>query len=182
MNNLPAWIPNMNAWMSAVILVILAKLLTYAFHILYLVLHLILPLPTQTILIILSIALLSPIPTIAFVHHWLHFFLDRFFPNAQSPEIDRVKGFFPGLISWWEGFFGWQALTIAMLISSSLIVFLLPVSSSLYTSWDWWWQVLKPFFTIATLIQFIVIASLYQFEYVVRNYLISIGSRDRAER
>jgi hypothetical protein len=176
MNNLPAWIPNLNAWMSSFILIVLARGLTYAFQLLYLFLDLILPLPIRGKLAPYSIALLSPIILIAFIHHWLHLLLDRFFPNTKSPEMGKVEGFLPGLMSWWEGFFGWQALAIAMLASSGILVFLVPPANTLDGSWNWWWFVIKQFLTIATLIQLIVIAYLYQLERIVRNHLMSFGS------
>jgi hypothetical protein len=179
MNNLPAWIPNINAWMSSLLIVILARGLGYVFQLVYLLLDYFLPFSLREKLIVYSFFILSPIVLIAVVHHWLHFILDRFFPNTRSPEIGKVEGFFPGLISWWEGFFGWQALAIATLISGSLFAFFLPPEfKSLDNLWDWWY-VIKPFLTVMTLIQLIVIAYLYQFESIVRNYLISVGKSDR---
>jgi hypothetical protein len=179
MNNLPAWIPNINAWMSSVLVILLARGLGYVFQIVYMLLNYFLPFSFREKLIVYSLFLLSPIVLIAVVHHWLHFVLDRFFPNTRSPEIGKVEGFLPGLISWWEGFFGWQALAIAMLISGSLLAFFLPPEFKSFNNlWDWWY-VIKPFLTIMTLIQLIVIAYLYQFEHILRNYLMSIGSRNR---
>lgn len=179
MNNLPKWIPNLNAWMSALLLIVLAKGASYGYYFLYIILTVILPLPTKSILIIFSFFLISPIVLIAFVHHWLHLFLDRFFPETRSPEMANVEGLLPGLMSWWEGLFGWQVLAIAMLISSSIWVIFIPNTSISDFSWAWLWYILQRFLTLATLLQLIVSAYLYQFEYLVRNYLMSLATKSR---
>jgi hypothetical protein len=179
MINLPNWIPNLNAWMSALLLIVLAKGASYGFYFLYILLTLLLPLPAKSIYIIFSFLLISPIVLIAFVHHWLHLFLDRFFPENKSPEMANLEGWLPGLMSWWEGLFGWQVLAIAMLISSSIWVIFIPNASISNFSWVWLWYILQKFLTIATLIQLIVSAYLYQFEYLVRNYLMSLGTKSR---
>lgn len=133
-------------------------------------------LPPKLQFFLYFLILLSPIFIIAIAHHWLNLILDRFFPNVQAPEVGRIESLFPGLISWWEGLYGWQAIALATIVSSFIT---LSVLSPAYLLSDLLglWSRTKSFFWFTTLIRLVVIAYLYQFEHLVRTHLIAVGSR-----
>lgn len=82
-------------------------------------------------------------------------------------------------MSWWEGFYGWMAIALAIVVSSMIQVISLPSSHSFYDMLGWWNE-LKDLFTLPTLYQVITAAYLYQFEYLVRNHLMSVGANSGA--
>lgn len=230
MRNLPAWIPNLNSWMSAVLLAaivsiataltiqlgtILSQLLLYFSWFIQLLSALLRVLPDFIVRFIFSIfqavlgvvsyifttlitistplLLLVPIVVIAFSHHYLHFFLDRFFPDIRLPEMEKVTGFFPNIISWWEVFYGLLVIIVALLLSDIVLSFLpfLAFNSDIpniepsnvgrlffwfYIAFFLFFQPL--YFPSARLFIWIIAAAyLYQFESIVRQHLISVGSR-----
>ena len=164
MRNLPAWIPNLNSWMSAALLAAIVSLATKLVQLLsqlltYLLLFLQLFLPIlnfllrilsllpdflqmfflwffQVIFVAISylftiattisapLLLLVPIVVISFSHHYLHLFLDRFFPDLRLPEMEKVTVFFPSIMSWWEGFYGLLVIIVALLLSDITLSFL----------------------------------------------------------
>ncbi|NES20076.1 MAG: hypothetical protein F6K41_14375 [Symploca sp. SIO3E6] len=175
MQKLPSWIPNPNAWMSAILLLLLIRGISAVINIIFQMGESLMEISPKIRIVLYFCALLSPILVIAVVHHWLHIFLDRFFPNTRSPEIETPQGFFPGLMSWWEGFYGWGAIALALLISTTVTIIFLPSFNSLSQLLDWWDEV-KSFFTVPMLISLVTIAYLYQLEHLVRQHLISVGS------
>lgn len=181
MRNLPNWIPNPTAWMSAILLLILARGVSVVITIIAQLGDSLIWLPPKWKSILYIVALLSPILIIAVAHHLLHFILDRFFPNIRTPEMTERQGFFPGLMSWWEGFYGWQAIALALLVSSGIQLFFLSSFNSLYDMLDWWNE-LKKLFTIPNLIRLLIIAYLYQLEYLVRQHLMSVGSNSQSNQ
>jgi hypothetical protein len=56
---------------------------------------------------------------IALTHHLLHMVLDHYAPSSRSPGMTRTEGVLPTLMSWWEGFYGWMAIALAVVVSSS---------------------------------------------------------------
>ncbi len=134
--------------------------------------------PKMQILLYFAL-LLSPIPVVAIAHHWLHVFLDRYSPNTRSPELGKIEGIFPGLMSWWEGLYGWMTIALAMLLSGMIRFLFFLSDDSLYEMLGWWDE-LRNFFTIYTLIRVVTAAYLYQFEYTVRHHLIAIGAANQS--
>lgn len=181
MRNWPNWIPSPNAWMSALLLVILMRGLALLINTIVRLGDFLLVLPPKWRGILYIVALLSPILLIAITHHLLHLILDRFSPDSQSPEMRDVQGFLPSLMSWWEGFFGWQAIALALLVSNGIQLIFAPRFVSLDALLDWW-NFLKSFFTISNLIRLVTIAYLYQFESLVRDRLISVGAANRSNQ
>ena len=179
MRNLPTWIPNPNAWMSAVLLILLIRGISAVISIIIQMGEPLIEISPKLRIVLYFLALLSPILVIAVIHHWLHIFLDRFFPNTRSPEMGNPQGFFPGLMSWWEGLYGWQAIALAMLVSTAVTIIFLPSFSSLYQLLDWWDEV-KSFFMIPMFIRLVTVAYLYQLEHLVRQHLLSIGSANNS--
>lgn len=171
MRNLPTWIPNVNAWINGVLLLLLARGIDAVIDIILQSSGFSIALPVKFKLILYFLALLSPIFIVALTHHWLHLWLDRFVPNTRSPEMDKTEGFFPGLMSWWEGLYSWCAIALALLVSNAVRLVLLPSFDSL----DWWHE-FRGIFTLANLVRLVTIACMYQFEQIVRNHLMSIGT------
>jgi hypothetical protein len=180
MNNWPNWFPKPNAWMSAILLILLVRGLAVILRVIVELGQSMTWLPPKLQILLYYGALLSPILAIAVVHHWLHVFLDRSFPNTRSPEITPSNSIFPGLMSWWEGFYGWMAIALAFLVSSMISIIFWP-SPNLLSGTLAWWDELKDLFTIDTLYRLITTAYLYQFEHIVRQHLMSVGA-ERSHR
>jgi hypothetical protein len=179
MNNFSSWFPKLNAWMSAILLILLARGLAVVIRIILELGESIAWLPPKVQILLYYGALLSPILVIAIVHHWLHVFLDRSFPSTRSPEITSTGGVLPGIISWWEGFYGWMAIALAFIVSTMIQIIFLPTVNFSYGTFAWW-EELKDLFTLETLYRLITTAYLYQFEHIVRQHLMSVGSRTRS--
>ncbi|MEL6496787.1 MAG: hypothetical protein AAFQ41_16955, partial [Cyanobacteria bacterium J06623_7] len=180
MKKLPSWIPNFNAWMSAILLlllvrgmkVVLREILT---HINYDTFDL---LSARSHIILYFLLLLSPIIAIAMAHNLLHLFLDLYVPDVQTPEVPKRKSFFPGLMSWWEGLYGWLAIIMMMILSTALGLMLF--SPNYYLSeLDKWWLGATSLFNPMMFIRLTCVAYLYQFEHLVRQHLIAVGAGKR---
>ena len=179
MKKLPPWIPNFNAWMSAIVLLLLVRGMKYMLRTIventdYRFLK-ILSLNSHAILYLLII--LSPIVIIAIAHHILHICLDLFLPASQTPEMSGSKLWFPGLMSWWEGLYGWLAIALTAVLSTVIGVIIFNPNYYL-TAMNDWWLGLNNFFTPLMFIRLICIAYLYQFEQLVRHHLIDVGSKN----
>ena len=181
MRNLPDWIPSPTAWMSSLLLILLMRGLAVLIRIIFQMGEPLLAVSPKMRIVLYFAALLSPILIITIAHHLLHIILDRFYPNTRSPEISTNVGQLPSLMSWWEGFYGWMAIALAMVVSSMIQVISLPSSHSFYDMLGWWNE-LKDLFTLPTLYQVITAAYLYQFEYLVRNHLMSVGANSAANQ
>ena len=84
----------------------------------------------NSLIILLSpLILLLPIPIVAFAHHYLYFLLDRFYPDLDPTERGRVTGYFPGVVSWWNGLFALLVVIMAMLVSDAVLS-ILPILTS----------------------------------------------------
>jgi hypothetical protein len=88
--NWPTWIPAPRSWFNAIALILLMTGLQLAIaHLWVIIISLLTPLPPKAGILLSVIAQLCPIVVIAFIHNWLHRFLDIFFPESQLPEIDQ---------------------------------------------------------------------------------------------
>lgn len=241
MRNLPAWIPNLNSWLSSVLLAaivsigttialqiygIFSAIFLFFYFLLVFLLSFLAPiwnfllrlfslLPGfiqsfivwifQLIFLAFSyiasvlatiaspLLLIVPIVVIAFAHHYLHLFLDRFLPDIRLPEIEKVSGFFPSIMSWWEGFYGLLVIIVSLLFSDIVLSFfpflvfssdipnIEPSTSGRLYMWYYFALALftQPLYSpIARLFVWIITAAyLYQFESTIRQHLISVGSR-----
>ncbi|VEP17072.1 conserved hypothetical protein [Hyella patelloides LEGE 07179] len=124
--------------------------------------------------------LLSPILIIAIFHNLLHIGFDLFFPDIQTPEMSAPKSiWFPGLLSWWEGLYGWLIIALVMIFSTVIgIVFFSP--SYYWSEMTDWWYGMKNFINPLMLIRLLSAAFLYQFEHLVRTHLIAVGVGKRS--
>lgn len=179
MNKLPAWIPSFNSWMNAILLLLLVRGMKYVLRAIlentnYQLLKL-LSLNSHAVLYLLII--LSPIVIIAIAHHILHICLDLFIPDSQTPEMKGRKYWFPGIMSWWEGLYGWLAIVLTMIVST--VIGIIIFSPNYYLSeMNSWWLGMKNFFNPLMFIRLICVAYLYQFEQIVRQHLISVGAEN----
>ncbi len=182
MNSWPNWIPKPNAWMSAILLIVLVKGIAVVIKRIFETGYFLTDLSPKMQILLYFAALLSPIPVVAIAHHWLHHFLDRYSPETRSPEFGRTEGLFPGLMSWWEGLYGWMTIALAMLLSGMIRFFFFSYSDeSLYQAFAWWDE-LKSFFTIYSLIRIVAAAYLYEFEHTVRYHLMAVGAANYSDR
>jgi hypothetical protein len=117
MRNWPSWIPNPNAWMSAILLILLVRGIAVVIRIVAQYGYSLLEISPKLRIFLYFLALLSPILVIAVAHHVLHLFLDRYASGSRSPGMTTTEGLFPTLMSWWEGFYGWMAIALAIVVS-----------------------------------------------------------------
>ena len=175
MRNWPAWIPNPTAWMSAILLILLFRGISVVIRIIFQLSEPLMAISPKLRILLYFAALLSPILVIAVAHHLLHMFLDRYAPHTRSPGMRATEGLLPSLMSWWEGFYGWMAIALALVVSSIIQVIFFPSFNSLYERLAWWDE-LRDLFTLPTLYRVITVAYLYQFESLVRYHLMAVGS------
>jgi hypothetical protein len=181
MRNWPAWIPNPTAWMSAVLLILLFRGIFVVIRIIFQIGEPLMAISPKLRFLLYFAALLSPILVIAVAHHLLHIFLDHYSPSSRSPGMSQTEGLLPSLMSWWEGFYGWMAIGLSIVVSGLIQVIFLPSFNSLYDMLTWWNE-LRDLFTLPTLYRVISAAYLYQFEYLVRNHLMAFGAGTQSER
>jgi len=175
MRNWPAWIPNPTSWMSAILLILLWRGIAVVIRMIFQMGELLMETSPKLRFLLYFAALMSPILVIAVAHHLLHMVLDRYAPSSRSPGMTRTEGLLPTLMSWWEGFYGWMAIALAVVVSSMIQVISLPSFNSLYDLLTWWDE-LRDLFTLPTLYRVITAAYLYQFEHLVRHHLMAVGS------
>jgi hypothetical protein len=181
MNKYPLWIPNLNAWMSAFLLIILDRGIGKFVEKFYIHnnffggnSH-----PKLQLFSLIFIIFL-PILVITIAHHLIHIFLGLFSPSSRSREMRNHREYFPNLISWWEGLYGWQTLIFSSVIVIALEL-LFYVGSNYLLVWENLvnsWYDPTFFFNRIMITRLVVIACLYQFEYLVRTYLIAVGSEN----
>jgi hypothetical protein len=161
--------------MSAILLILLWRGIAVVIRMIFQMGELLMETSPKLRFLLYFAALLSPILVIAVAHHLLHMVLDRYAPSSRSPGMTRTEGLVPTLMSWWEGFYGWMAIALAMVVSSMIQVISLASFNSLYDLLPWGDE-LRDLFTLPTLYRVITAAYLYQFEYLVRHHLMAVGS------
>jgi len=184
MKNWPAWIPYPGSWFSALFLLLLGSGLTYGMALLLRLGLSIGQISPRLAALVWLLALLSPVALIAIAHHFLHRFLDRFFPDTQILDIGKAQGIFPSLMSWWEGLYGWLVLILTPLIvmgilgtfssSAHLLGDLhktLTLLNEMFSSWDKARHLLR----LPTLLWVAIAAYLYQFQALVHHRLMALG-------
>ena len=123
--------------------------------------------------------LILPIVIIAFADYFFNLLCDRYFPDFRSSQMEKVTGFFPSLISWWEGCYGLLVIMAALLCSDIFLSSFEPASTNRLYFWYYTAVMLfsQPIYSpIARLFVWIVVAAyLYHFEFIVRKHLISVN-------
>jgi len=174
---LPYWLPNVRSWFNAVALILLMIGIGYLTDYVGDIIRFLVDSAPWLIGAFLFLLFAFPIVSIAFLHHWLHTFLDVFFPASRFPEDELQAGWFPSIFSWWEAIFGWTSYVLA---SVSVLFFLgiFTTYSNLFNLLYIWGQSLSTSgFSLPsarfTILQIIVAAYLYQLEFLVRQRLVA---------
>ncbi len=171
MNSLSAWLPNLGAWLSALFLTGLMWASSHLTGQLWRWVTWLISLSPKIGYLAAVLILLLPIALIALVHHGLHRYLDQFYPASRSPEVGPTTGFFPSLMSWWEGLYGWWVSILSTTLSTFIIGIIITPFSASSDFWPWLLQSWQSWPT--TIARIIIAALLYQFEYTVRRHLIT---------
>jgi hypothetical protein len=177
---LPTLIPGARAWVNAIGLVLLILAWQYVLGQIYQ--HILSIIDWRRInpkiwYILLLMALLSPIVVVAFAHHWVHKLLDSFFPESKLPDTEIVPGTFPGIMSWWQGLFGWVVEMISSAIAFICLAIFLADQDLLYFFVNFFRQGLNVQRVTITVFEIIIAAFLYQFEFAVNQRLIIAARR-----
>ncbi|MBD2530288.1 hypothetical protein H6G97_12190 [Nostoc flagelliforme FACHB-838] len=175
----PLWFPYPSSWLKALILNLFLSVIIFVlnnpgkvgYRIVYFV-------KSPELLVTFTIfLLLSPIPIISFTHHFLHLLISRFISEIQAPEIGRTQGFFPGIMSWWEGLYAWLVIAFSTLIAVLFSTILLPLFNFSYARLiEYYAQIQNNIIVIFSLFQISSMALIYQIQYLVRCRILSIYS------
>ncbi|AFY58720.1 hypothetical protein Riv7116_6379 [Rivularia sp. PCC 7116] len=174
---LPYWLPNVRSWFNAVALILLMIGIDYLMDYAVDIIKILMDSAPWLIGAFLFLLFAFPIVTIAFLHNWLHTFLDVFFPESRFPEDELRAGWFPSIFSWWEAVFGWGSYVL----SSVFVLFFLGIftthSNSLNLLSILSQDLSSYSFSLPsarfTILQIIVAAYLYQLEFLVRQRLLA---------
>lgn len=180
----PAWFPYPTSWIKAIILFgflsVIVVVIRFTGTVGYVLARM--AASPEPLIFFIILALLSPILAIAIAHHILHLFVGRFVPSIQSPEIARHQGLLPGLISWWEGLYGWLVIFLATLILAAGIMGIaaiyLPFSNFSYENirYDYSSGNEKQVLAGLSAIWIVCAAGLYQIEYLFKRRLMDAYS------
>jgi hypothetical protein len=122
----------------------------------------------STVLVILVTIL--PIPAIAFFHH---FFLGRFIPAIPGERTNNIRGFIPGLISWWESLYSWLVFVLSTLVAILFCTPFLPLLQLNYEKLiDTYNQPHRNLQAIFAIFWIISAALFYQIEYLFKYHLV----------
>ncbi|MBD2569179.1 hypothetical protein [Anabaena lutea] len=130
----PVWFPYPSSWLKSFILALFFRVITFVvqntgkigFQIANFANS------PELLVIFFVIATLSPILVITFTHHLVHLFIGRFFPRLQAPEMNKIQGILPRIISYWEGLYGWLVTVISSLIAIMVTTISLPLFNLSY--------------------------------------------------
>lgn len=178
----PAWFPYPSSWLYALVLGLLF-FCTIAFWVRVGITLGISPGDANDIALALTIlppGLLSPILTVAVVHHLLGFITSQI-PGLQSSEV-KNKRIFPGIISWWEGIWAWTSIILSLIMSmlvgivvSMLSGQLIPLITSQRQISN---QDSETFGLILTVAWFVTAAYLCQIHYLAKQRLLKVCSKE----
>ncbi|MGB6299858.1 MAG: hypothetical protein WBF90_27310 [Rivularia sp. (in: cyanobacteria)] len=174
----PYWLPNVRSWFNGVALILLMIGIGYLMDYAIDIIRILMDSAPWLIGAFLFSLFAFPIVSIAFLHHWLHTFLDVFFPDSRFPEDELRAGWFPSIFSWWEGVFGWASYVLASVFVLFFLGIFSTYSCNLFSLFSTWSQNLSTYdFSLPsarfTILQMIVAAYLYQLEFLVRQRLIA---------
>ncbi|WP_445634955.1 hypothetical protein NSTC745_06844 [Nostoc sp. DSM 114161] len=178
----PLWFPYPSSWLKALILALFLRVIIFiidstskvGYRIAYFVNSL------ELFVMFTILLILSPIIIISFTHHCLHLLLSRFIPEIQAPEIGKTQGFFPGLMSWWEGLYAWLVIGISTLIAIFFCTIFLPSDNITYTQSLEYYRIFHNKIIVTFGFFYIFAAALvYQIEYLVRQRIICAYSSNK---
>jgi hypothetical protein len=167
------WIPSFESWINAIFLFLLLSAFFVFIKVINPWLKLILFNSPELSLFIICLLCWSPLLFITWTHHLIHIGIAKLFPKIQAPELDKTEGWFPGIISWWEGLYGWLVLIFSLLMSGTIISLYLLYSEPIYK----WQSIDNPpewLVSWASLLIFVSVVYLYHFDNLVKKRLLSI--------
>ncbi len=186
MKNSPAWIPYPGSWLSAILLTVLMGAIAFGIKLTSkpIVQFLEQNLSSHLMWSLATLSILLPILVIAFAHHLLHLYLDRYFPDPQASE--KTEGFFPGLMSWWEGMYGWLVIVISTILAIAILAAFSSDSSGYaflyYMQTLFAWDEPKHLLSAPVIGRTIIAAYLYHVEYLVRRRVKNEGAKAHFRR
>lgn len=175
----PVWFPYPSSWLKAIILLLFLRVIIFVvettgkvgYSIAYSANS------PELFVVVTIVTLLSPIPILALTHHVIHLFIGRLNSQIQAPEIGNQQGILPGIISLWEGLYGWLVLVVSTLLAMLTCTFLLPFFNlsylkpiQYYTDSD------KNIIALFGLFWVIAGALIYQLEFLFKRRLLSAHS------
>ncbi|ARV61203.1 hypothetical protein BZZ01_23610 [Nostocales cyanobacterium HT-58-2] len=124
--------------------------------------------------VVVILLFISPIPAIALFHHFL---IGRFIPAIPGERTNNIKGFVPGIISWWESLYSWLVFVLSTLIAILFSTPFLPLFQLNYEKIiDSYNQPHKNLQAIFAIFWIISAAIFYQIEYLFKYRLIFADS------
>ncbi|MEH2228362.1 MAG: hypothetical protein V7K71_01770 [Nostoc sp.] len=177
----PLWFPYPSSWLKALIMTLFMRVIIFivkntgklGYDIIYFV-H-----SPELFLIFTILLILSPIPIISLTHHCLHLLISRFISEIQAPEIGRTQGLLPGIMSWWEGLYGWLVIAISTLISFLFYIIIIPLFNPNYDRQVEYYTQVENINNVILMFGLFYISAgalIYQIEYLVRHRIISAYS------
>ena len=167
------WIPSFVSWINAIFLFLLLKILFLLIEVIEPWLKSILFNSPELSIFVICLLCWSPLLFITFSHHFIHLVIAKIFPKIQAPELNKVKGWFPSIISWWEGLYGWLVIICSFLITVTVISLYFMYSEPIYK-----WQNIDDFpewlINYTSLFVFVSSAYLYHFESMVKKRFLFI--------
>ncbi|MDX2215355.1 MAG: hypothetical protein SFY66_18980 [Oculatellaceae cyanobacterium bins.114] len=176
MNHSISWFPNGGSWVRAIALVVLTWGLQVGIGFIWQIIGIVIPWSPRLGFLVGVLAMLSPIVLIAVVHHFSQEWLDQIDPQGRSPKAGSESGILPGLLSWWEGLYGWTVSLLSMLTSYFVLGMVMP-SFSLTTLLSVPFNS-GVFIAIVSVVRLVIAVFLYHFEYVIQQSWIVGDSRD----
>ncbi|MBD2460503.1 hypothetical protein H6G89_05540 [Oscillatoria sp. FACHB-1407] len=172
-----SWLPNLGSWVRAIALTVLMWGLQVGIGYVWQIIGIVIRWSPRLGFLVGVLMVLSPILLIAVVHHFSQGLLNQIDPQGRSPRQSQEPGLFPGLLSWWEGFYGWTVSLLSMLTSYLLLGIVLPsfsLTTLLYTPFT------SGEFTLVmtSLVRVVIAAFLYHFEYAVQQSWLTGNSSD----
>lgn len=182
MNGFPAWLPIPRSWFNAIALILLMVGVQRLTGFLWIIIDPIIRLPRIGLLIYVLLFVLLPIGVIALSHHWLHRFLDQVFPESRMHGETSSQAALPGLLSWWEGLYGWIVSYLSIFVWSILIAIVLPIPPAFNSPLVFPLSSGTPSISLweiaEVIVRTIAAACLYQFEYAVKRRLVAANSSE----
>jgi hypothetical protein len=178
-SNWPVWFPYPSSWLKAIVLALFLRVIAFVFtHTGEFGFKIANFTNSPELFIVFAIlAIISPIIVITFTHHIFHIIISQFFPSIQAPEIGKPKGFIPGIVSIWEGLYGWLVILLSTLILFLLMTILFPISNlNFYQPVEFYTEFEETVNLILTCIWTINAALLYQIDFLFKQRLLSLSS------
>ncbi len=112
-------LPKLGAWLNAFGLSLVITFVINTLNYIVKETRLLELLPVQWDLLVVCLLILSPIWSIAYIHHWINLLLEKS-SSERKTKSDPLTGAFPTLVSWWEGMYAWLVINIATCICVSI--------------------------------------------------------------